>query len=740
MATGLGKTVTVAFDAKRHFAQNGKKLLYLCHMTDILYQARSEFEAIVDGGKRFGFLHGKEKDLHEVDCLFSTFQTMNNWLDMFDPTEFDYVVVDESHHSGAETYLRPLQYFRPTFLLGITATPERGDDKDIREIYGPAIFNLPLEKALANGYLTPVDYRILTDEIYTAGIPEIEGQQYSFAALNRKVFIPKRDEEIVKLIAHHVSGIEKPKIIVFCSSVRHCDHLAAFMPDSLPIHSRIPGKERDVRLEMFRQDLLNTVITRDCFNEGIDVPRANVIVFLRSTTSHNIFLQQLGRGLRKTDGKDKVVVLDFVGNLERIRVVQDLSRTAEEETKKRTARSASFNHHSSPPPITLQIGSVRFEDRVVPFDELLARIVPKTVSEVPELSKEYSDQNEVAAHIQPANSNRAVRWSCSVCGHEWICSPRGRVRNLKSCPGCNGEVATVKNNLSITHPDIAREYSTMNEAPVQEVLADTHMVLFWTCLSCGKEWRARGRTRVYADPGCPDCGYKVGDRNSETIAARKIRLELANEKLTKEEALRRLSDPAMQMVGNLQRAVDSAPYKKVIKRTDKDSSPTPNLFKTWQEAGRVAISMGISTSREYEAKFRGYPQLPASPHQVYRDFPGWDVFLDTKPYDTWQEASEVVTELKISNRQDYGQRYHEDRRLPSNPRNTWSDFPGWKIFLGPSARKYDTWQEACVAIKHWKTRTMSYYHSNYWRNPKLPRNPDAKYQDFPGWPVFLGKA
>ena len=373
MATRLGKTITAAFDFKRFLGGKKTRLLYLCHKTDILYQARSEFELILGQEKTFGFFHGKEKNFHEVDCLFSSFETVRNYIDIFDPEEFDYIVVDESHHSHAETYLPIIRFFKPKFLLGITATPNRMDLKDITEIYGKPVFELPLEKALALGYLTPLDYRILTDEIEIKKILEIDGKKWSVSALNHQIFVPKRDKEIARIIAMETSRIKDAKTIIFCSSVNHCDQLVRLIPDSLTIHSKIPQKERDIRLEMFRSDMLNTVITVDCFNEGIDIPRANVIVFLRSTASRTIFLQQLGRGLTKSEGKDKVIVLDFVANIERIKAVQEMYRKVKELLPAQRPRRPVGNSE----PITLEIGKVLFHERKIGLTDLLERILKK---------------------------------------------------------------------------------------------------------------------------------------------------------------------------------------------------------------------------------------------------------------------------------------------------------------------------------------------------------------------------
>lgn len=372
MASGLGKTVTVAFDAKSWRQKHTGRFLYLCHQNDILYQAKTTFEGIINQGHTYGYFHGQDKNSHKVDFLFASLQTMKRHKESFGPDEFAYIVVDESHHSSAQTYRSTIEYFKPDFLLGVTATPNRLDELSIRDIYGEEVYSLPLDEAMARGLVTPVDYRLLTDEIQISGFIETGKGQMSISKLNRKIFIPRRDEEIAKIIARHISGLKDPRVIIFCNSVHHCDHLAKFIPNSFAIHSRIPQKERAVRLELFRQGLVGTVLAVDVFNEGIDIPQANVIVFLRSTDSATIFLQQLGRGLRKKEEKEKVIILDFVANCERIKMVYDLYESVE-RTKPGVQKKS---ENSKIEPMTLNINTGGFKEKVVPILKLLERVHP----------------------------------------------------------------------------------------------------------------------------------------------------------------------------------------------------------------------------------------------------------------------------------------------------------------------------------------------------------------------------
>ncbi len=522
MASGLGKTVTMAFDAKAfRERQGGGRVLFLCHNNDILYQAKTTFEAVNGVDKTYGYFHGEEKHLHHVDFLFASFQTMERSRELFNPDEFAYVIVDESHHSQANTYRSTIEYFRPEFLLGATATPDRLDQLNIREIFGHEVYYLPLEEAMARGLVTPVDYRLLTDEIVLSEELTAEnGDRVSLAELNRKVFIPKRDEEIASIVAWHVADLQNPRIMVFCTSIRHCEHLAKFIPDSFAIHSKIPDRERAVRLEMFRQGVIGTVLTINAFNEGIDIPQANAVVFLRQTTSNTVFLQQLGRGLRKSDGKDKVIALDFVANCERIKMVHNLWRRVEDTALQH--RGESGLNQEAPAPMMLNVNSVNFTETIVPLMRLMDRVRPKRIAEIEHLLKEYSPRNPLPADRVAAGSSTKFWWVCSACGHEWFAAGNHRLKG-SGCPACAGKVATATNNLLVTRPDLAEEYSPKNTLPPNQVIAGTAKKLLWLCRTCGHEWRATGNSRISNGTGCTACaGLAVNSTNNLAVKFPKL--------------------------------------------------------------------------------------------------------------------------------------------------------------------------------------------------------------------------
>lgn len=359
MASGLGKTITAALDVKRYLKKHPRaRVLYLCHQNDILEQAQKEFAKVLGwkNGDRYGFFTGfNRKNAHEATIVFASFQTMHEWRTEFKPSAFDYIVVDESHHTHADTYRPTVLYFKPKFLLGITATPDRMDFQDIREVYGMEVFNLPLEEALPRGLLTKVDYRLVTDELHNLGVLDTPVGRLSVKYLNRSLFVPKRDEEIVKLLHKHMRGIKKPRTMIFCRTVQHCDRMAKEIPGAIAIHYRLTGMEQWTRLQAFRKGGAHTVLTVDKFNEGIDIPEANIVVFMRSTSSETILLQQLGRGLRKVRGKHKVLVLDFVANCERLEMVHRLWSKVREPV-------ARHGRYGTKPAVEVDIGKVKFTE------------------------------------------------------------------------------------------------------------------------------------------------------------------------------------------------------------------------------------------------------------------------------------------------------------------------------------------------------------------------------------------
>ena len=319
LPTGTGKTILSAIDSHRF----GGRVLFLVHRLDILKQSIDAYK-VAWPDMRVGLLTGEAKE-NEMDCdvLFASKDTLRqpSELERFGRGWFNYVVVDEVHHGQSPTYQEILSYFRPAFMLGMTATPDRTDRKDIFELFDYSkIYEIDLHEVIERGYLVPYTYIGLTDDIDYSNI-RYQGHRYNVADLERALIVPKRNEAIVRAYLSKGNG---DKAIGFCVSIEHAERMVAVFKEAgitaAAIHSEAP--DRDILLQDFREDRIQVAFTVDLFNEGIDFPNVRVLLFLRPTESRTVFLQQLGRGLRRCLGKDRVQILDFIGNYRRANQVR----------------------------------------------------------------------------------------------------------------------------------------------------------------------------------------------------------------------------------------------------------------------------------------------------------------------------------------------------------------------------------------------------------------------------------
>lgn len=332
LATGLGKTSVAVFDVMKfreeQLAQDPPtipRVLFVSHMTDISDQARERFEHFMPDLEMDNF-DTDQPNRPDVDIRFATFQSLHSKLDQLDPQDYEYIIYDEAHHTEAPTFKAVRDYFDPLFELAITATPDRMDKKDIRDYFGEAVYSKSLPEGIGEGWLADVDYHIVFDDIVKK-IMEEGFEPGTLKELNDLFNVEPRNEVIANNIREEQQriGVEQAKTVIFCKNIEHAEAMAELL-DGVSYHSGLEQEDRKQILQGFRNGNHKVICTVDMFNEGIDVPDASVIVFLRSTQSGNIFEQQLGRGLRKTKGKDKVTVLDFVANIERIIKVRELSQ------------------------------------------------------------------------------------------------------------------------------------------------------------------------------------------------------------------------------------------------------------------------------------------------------------------------------------------------------------------------------------------------------------------------------
>ncbi|WP_096636062.1 DEAD/DEAH box helicase family protein [Clostridium cochlearium] len=320
-ATGIGKTYLAAFDSSEY-----NKVLFVAHRQEILNQAETSFR-IVRKTNNTGFFSGNRKDRNK-DVLFATVQTLGQkqYLcdDYFKDDEFDYIIIDEFHHAVADNYQNILDYFKPKFLLGLTATPERMDNRDVFEICNhDVVYEVRLKEAINKGWLTPFRYYGIYDDVDYNNISFKNGK-YDDKELEEALMINKRGDLILK----HYNKYNSKRALGFCSSRNHANYMAKYFSEKgIPSCAVLSGEkleyciEREEALKKFNSGEIKVIFSVDMFNEGLDVPLVDMVMFLRPTQSSTIFLQQLGRGLRKHKDKKYVNVLDFIGNYKKANLI-----------------------------------------------------------------------------------------------------------------------------------------------------------------------------------------------------------------------------------------------------------------------------------------------------------------------------------------------------------------------------------------------------------------------------------
>ncbi len=347
LPTGTGKTYLSAFDTLK----TEGRILFIVHRLDILNQSKEAFEKIYPKEK-LGLLTGEVQEyLKDSKVLFASKDSLRNpeTLEKFDKEEFAYIIVDEVHHGQAPSYKLVLDYFEPTFfMLGLTATPDRMDRKDIFELFDyNKVFEYSLIEAIETGFLVPFDYYGLKDNIDYANI-RYNGAKYNVQDLDRHLIINERNEQILE---EYIKKGQGNKAIGFCCSIKHAERMAEFF-NSHGIPSVAITSLADQRAELtakFKNNEVAVAFTVDIFNEGVDFPNVRVLMFLRPTESKTIFMQQLGRGLRLCDGKSNVAVLDFISNYKKANNIRKyLSKSSKEIQNSKDGRIEKIEYEYSP--------------------------------------------------------------------------------------------------------------------------------------------------------------------------------------------------------------------------------------------------------------------------------------------------------------------------------------------------------------------------------------------------------
>ncbi len=319
-ATGTGKTVISAFDFKRFIKQQPhSRLLFIAHRKEILQQALATFQGVLKDNN-FGELWVDGIEPEKYDCVFASVQTLNNRLDSLNLSDsfYDYIVVDEVHHIAASSYRPILNHFKPKILLGLTATPERMDGEDILKDFCDTIAaEIRLPEALNRRLLCPFQYFGISDSIDLSNAQWQNGRYLPSELTKIYTQNDKRVGEIISNLDKYLRDYHDVRALCFCVTQDHARYMAEKFSLSGLKADYLVSSRTEFRSELrnkFSRKEINYLFVVDIFNEGVDIPEIDTVLFLRPTESLTVFLQQLGRGLRLAEGKECLTVLDFVGN------------------------------------------------------------------------------------------------------------------------------------------------------------------------------------------------------------------------------------------------------------------------------------------------------------------------------------------------------------------------------------------------------------------------------------------
>ena len=307
-ATGTGKTVTAATDAKAV----GGRTLYIAHTKDLITQAAETFAAVWPEASVGYYVEDRKETDTQVVC--GSVQSIALNLESFFPESFDYLIIDEAHHASSETYQKVLAYFKPRFTLGLTATPERSDGHNILEIFKNTAHRLDIRTAVEIGELAPVRcFRIHTNIDLTK--VRFNSVQYNIRDLESRIFVPERNQLIVDTWMNYVKD---KRTVIFCASRKHAEQIAEMLRErgaaAVAVDGSMKLAERNETTERFAAGKIKVLCACDLLNEGWDCPQTEVLFMARPTMSKVLYTQQLGRGMRKAEGKESLIVFDFVDN------------------------------------------------------------------------------------------------------------------------------------------------------------------------------------------------------------------------------------------------------------------------------------------------------------------------------------------------------------------------------------------------------------------------------------------
>ena len=403
MATGLGKTWLAAFDSAR---PGFRRVLFVAHREEILRQSRDVFRRVRPDAD-LGLFVGDEK-VRDSEVVFASVQTLHRHLARFAPAAFDYVVIDEFHHAAASTYRRVLGHFEPKFLLGLTATPDRRDGADLLALCGDnLVFDCGLAEGISRQELSPFHYWGIADVTDYAPIPWRSGR-FDPAVLATAIETRERAAKAL----HECRDKGGGPTLAFCSSITHAEFMKAFFVAegvrAAAVHSGNDSDPRHRSVAGLQSGEVEVLFTVDVFNEGVDIPEVETVLMLRPTDSPVVFLQQLGRGLRKTAGKAALRVIDFVGNhhsfLTKPRTLLSLGgRTPQNKEVLEALESGDFE---LPPGC-----SVDFDLEAVEFLNRLSKPSTSQAKRLEEFCRNYESENGIRPTAAQAFSSVGVQTS-----------------------------------------------------------------------------------------------------------------------------------------------------------------------------------------------------------------------------------------------------------------------------------------------------------------------------------------
>jgi len=383
VATGLGKSTIAAEIVQRLWQEGLKRTLVVCHSQDLSLQLEQSFWPQISREVPTHFFFDGLPPLKFEGINFGTYQSLIGYLSGLDQDTFDVIVVDEAHHALSNGFLLCLNHLKPKVLIGMTATPWRGDGLNINSIFGEPVANISLVDGMKMGYLAKVSYRVFCDTVdWEIVFSQNEARHYSIRDLNKRLFLPQRDEALIDKTIQVSKELEEPRIIFFCSSIEHCNRISDLINATGLLECRslsgVSRIERYKSLMEFSSGLIQAVTAVDVLNEGIDVPDVNIIVFLRVTHSRRIFIQQLGRGLRLSENKKEVIVLDYVSDLRRLTDLLEIDKEAR-NTKSLESATVYFPE-----------GIIEFDNsEVVAFMEKWMEDITNALSEDEEIELSY---------------------------------------------------------------------------------------------------------------------------------------------------------------------------------------------------------------------------------------------------------------------------------------------------------------------------------------------------------------